>query len=83
MASFYFHFRDGGPEELDEEGCEFDTVRLASEAAWDALAVMAREMGPPPSSHEIAVSVCDHTGSEVWRAAMSLAIAQATGRLPH
>lgn len=72
MPKYFFHTRDGGHVELDDEGTELPDDQAAKNAAKELLSGLNREKLPNGDHMELAVTVENSAGAEVYSVTLNL-----------
>jgi len=72
MPRYYFDFRDGEEDALDEVGLIFENPKEARSAAIKLLPDVAHEELPDGDQHVFSVRVRDETGRYIFFATLSL-----------
>lgn len=72
MPQYYFHTRDGDQVEFDDEGTELPDDQSAKNAAKELVAGLNREKLPNGDRMELAVTVRDAAGAEIYTVTLNL-----------
>jgi hypothetical protein len=72
MPRYYFHTRDGENVELDDEGTELPDDQAAKNAAKELLSGLNREKLPNGDHMELAVTVRNIAGAEIYSVTLNL-----------
>jgi hypothetical protein len=72
MPRYFFDFKDGETDAVDEIGLVFDSQKAARTAAIKLLPDVAQEELPDGDQHVFSVRVRDETGRYIFFATLSL-----------
>lgn len=72
MPRYFFHTRDGEHVELDDEGTDLPDNQAAKNAAKELLSGLNREKLPNGDHMELAVTVNDAAGAEIYTVTLNL-----------
>jgi hypothetical protein len=72
MPRYFFHTRDGEQVEIDDEGTDLPNDQAAKNAAKELVSGLNREKLPNGDHMELAVTVKDATGAEIYTVILNL-----------
>ena len=72
MPRFYFDTQDGDNFIKDEEGIEFDNVKMARDEAVVCLSDIAKDAMPDGEVHDFVMTVRNEGGRAVYEARLGL-----------
>lgn len=72
MPRYFFHTRDGDQVDLDDEGTVLPNDQAAKNAAKELLAALNRDKLPDGDQMELAVTVKNEVGAEVYSVRLNL-----------